>query len=81
MAFRNEPSSNRISRPRQDSLIVLTKRSAWAFKFGELSGNFTDSTGLHSFQEFLGERWSRSWIKYRLPIRKPSVASLRFLAI
>ncbi len=48
MAFRNEPSPNRIMRSKHDSLIVLTKRSAYAFRFGERGGNFTDFTPLAS---------------------------------
>jgi hypothetical protein len=33
-------------RSKHPSLMVLTKRSAWAFKFGERGGNFTDCTPL-----------------------------------
>src|SRR5947208_10004352 len=46
MAFRKEPSPNRIIRSKHPSLMVLTKRSAWAFRFGERGGNFTDCTPL-----------------------------------
>src|SRR4029077_5191403 len=35
---------------------------------------------LQDLQEFRTEQGSRSWIKYRLPIRKPSAASLRLRA-
>jgi hypothetical protein len=42
----NEASPNKIMRSRQDSLIVRTNRSAWAFRFGECGGSLTDSMPL-----------------------------------
>src|SRR5215831_18757275 len=79
MAFRTEPSPNRIIRSRHDSLMVLTKRSAWALRLGERGGSFTDCTPLASkiSRNSAVNRGSRSWIKNLLPIRKPSAASLR----
>src|SRR6516225_3901863 len=68
-------------RSRQDSLIVRTNRSAWAFRFGECGGSLTDS------MPFVARIWtnsavnkgSRSWIRYRFLFRIPSTASVRFL--
>src|SRR5271156_1016575 len=44
MAVRNDASPKRIKRSKQDSLMLRTNRSAWAFKFGDRGGSFTDST-------------------------------------
>src|SRR5262249_15014333 len=42
-ALLNASSPNRIICSRQSSLIVRTNLSAWAFKFGDRAGSFTDS--------------------------------------
>src|SRR6516162_10738190 len=83
MAVRSAPSPNRIIRSRQDSLIVRTNLSAWAFRFGDLGGNFTDFTPMlpRSSRISAVNSGSRSWIRYRLPCRMPSGASVRFLPI
>ena len=36
--------SEEINRSKQDSLMLRTNHSAWAFKFGDRGGSFTDST-------------------------------------
>jgi hypothetical protein len=43
-AVLTDPSPNRISRSKQDSFMLRTKRTAYAFRFGDLGGNFTDWT-------------------------------------
>ena len=42
--------------------------------------NRLHSSGFQDLQKFRSEQGSRSWIKYLLPIRKPSAASLRLRA-
>src|SRR5580658_7110850 len=77
MAVRNDPSPKKISRSKQDSLMLRTNRSAWAFKFGDRGGSFTDSTPASAiiFKNSAVNSGSRSWIRYRFPVRMPSFAS------
>jgi len=51
--------------PFQDSLIVRTKRSAYAFRFGFRAGSFADVTpaSLSLFRNSSVNNGSRSWIK------------------
>ena len=81
MALLNECSPNRIIRSRQDSLIVRTNLSAWAFRLGDRGGNFTHFTPTlpRISRNSAVNSGSRSWIRYRLPCRMPSGASVRFL--
>src|ERR1700733_12584104 len=44
MAVCNDASPKKIGRSKQDSLMLRTNRSAWAFRFGDRGGSFTDST-------------------------------------
>jgi hypothetical protein len=44
MAARDYVSLKKISRSKQDSLMLRTNLFAWAFKFGDRGGSFTDST-------------------------------------
>src|ERR1051326_1608677 len=69
MALRNEPSPNRINRSRQDSLIVRTNRSAWAFKFGERwrQLNRSHSGALQDLNEFRSEQGIAVMDKVSLP--------------
>ena len=59
--------------------MVLTKRIARTFRFGERGGSFTGRTPLAAevAENSSVNNGSRSWIKYRLPTRKPSAAPLR----
>src|SRR5262249_16351911 len=62
---------------------VRTKRSAYAFRFGDRGGSLMGSMPqlammLRSSFVYSG---SRSWIRYFLPQRNPSTASVRFRAI
>ena len=52
------------------------------FKFGELGGSLTACTPAlcRISRNSTVNRGSRSWIKYRFPVRKPSSASLRLRA-
>src|SRR6516225_6429743 len=51
-------------------------------RFGERGGSLTDCTPVASKISRNSEvnKGSRSWIKYRFPVRKPSAASLRLRA-
>jgi hypothetical protein len=44
MAARNDASPKKIMRSTHDSLMLRTNLSAWAFRFGDRGGSFTDST-------------------------------------
>jgi len=61
-----------------DSLIDLTKRSACAFRFGDLGGSLTHWTPtlVRMLWNSVVNNGSRSWIKKRLPLRIPSTASV-----
>src|SRR5215831_8502243 len=57
MAFRTEPSPNRIIRSRHDSLMVLTKRSAWALRLGDRGQlHRLHAAALQDLQKFSGEQ-------------------------
>src|SRR5579859_2086516 len=69
MVLRNEPSPNRIIRSKHDSLMVRTKRSAWAFRFGERGGSFTGCTPVVASvsRNSAVNNGSRTWIRYLFP--------------
>ena len=54
--------------------MVRTNLSAWAFRMGDLGGNFTDFTPTlpRISRNSSVNKGSRSWIRYRLPWRMPS---------
>jgi hypothetical protein len=62
--------------------MVLTDRSAWAFKFGDRGGSFTDFTPLTASvpRSSAVNSGSRSWIRYRCPVKNPSPSSQRLQA-
>ena len=77
-ARRNDRSPNKIIRSRHDSLIVRTKRSAYAFRFGECGGSRTASTPVAAsvWRNASLNSGSRSWSKKRFPRKQPSIGSV-----
>ena len=78
IAVLRAPSPNRIICSRKDSMIVRTNLSACAFRFGDRGGNFSDFTPALpiSSRNSAVNSGSRSWIRYRVPLRMPSAASV-----
>src|SRR4030095_11692291 len=70
-------------RSRQDSLMVRTTRSAYALRFGDRGGRRTTCTSAAASvsRKATVNRGSRSWIRKRFPVRKPSPTSVRLRAI
>src|SRR5215510_5061381 len=66
-------------RSKLDSLMVRTNRSAYAFRFGDRGGRRTTCTSAAASvsRKARVNRGSRSWIRKRFPVRKPSPTSVR----
>jgi hypothetical protein len=55
MAVRTDSSPKKMIRFRQDSLMLRTNLSAWAFRFGDRGGSLTVSTPVSVI--VVGEQW------------------------